>query len=162
MPRFASYDSVMPALAEPVETVETNAPFRPIAHIGRRENRRRGLCGAEILGIRAFGEFDLCPACRKLNGAILGTSRVNAGSGSPTTTSEDPEVQPRQASPPQMGPAACEGGSSPAEVGLPGLGLPTATAGGRSAKRAAVWVREGLVSDWQGAGRGFVGDDLAR
>ena len=26
------------------------------------------LCGAEILGILAFGEFDLCLVCRELNG----------------------------------------------------------------------------------------------
>ena len=42
-------------------------PFRPIGHIGNAETRR-ALCGAEILGIRAFGEFDLCLVCRELNG----------------------------------------------------------------------------------------------
>jgi hypothetical protein len=45
----------------------SETPFRPIAHIGP-PGSRHGLCGAEILGIRAFGEFDLCPACRELNG----------------------------------------------------------------------------------------------
>ena len=42
-------------------------PFRPIAHIGP-PGSRHGLCGAEILGIRAFGEFDLCERCKELNG----------------------------------------------------------------------------------------------
>lgn len=26
------------------------------------------LCGAEILGIHAFGEYDLCLRCKELNG----------------------------------------------------------------------------------------------
>jgi hypothetical protein len=43
--------------------VPAEPPFRPIAHIGNPS-----LCGAPILGIKAFGDFDLCPVCRELNG----------------------------------------------------------------------------------------------
>ena len=35
----------------------TDPPFRPIAHLGQ-PGSRAGLCGAEILGIPAFGTFD--------------------------------------------------------------------------------------------------------
>jgi len=43
-------------------------PFRPIAHLApaRKDGSRAALCGAPLLGIRAFGEFQLCPECVRL------------------------------------------------------------------------------------------------
>lgn len=53
-------------------------PFRPIGHIGKAGSRV-GLCGAEILGIPAFGEYDLCPVCRELHGGDPRDLRRTAG-----------------------------------------------------------------------------------
>ena len=43
-------------------------PFVPIAHIAPvgEDGQRRALCGAELLGIHAFGEYELCEICRGL------------------------------------------------------------------------------------------------
>jgi hypothetical protein len=37
----------------------------PIAHI-RSPIERRGLCGAELLGIRAFGDYVVCEECQRI------------------------------------------------------------------------------------------------
>jgi hypothetical protein len=45
-------------------------PWLPIAHIAplREDGTRAALCGAELLGIHAFGEYELCQRCIELNG----------------------------------------------------------------------------------------------
>jgi hypothetical protein len=45
-------------------------PFLPIAHIAplRKDGTRAALCGAELLGIHAFGDYELCQTCIELNG----------------------------------------------------------------------------------------------
>lgn len=57
----------MSVLTEPATREMDEPPFRPIAHIGT-PGSRVGLCGAPLLGIKAFGEFDLCLLCRDLHG----------------------------------------------------------------------------------------------
>jgi hypothetical protein len=37
----------------------------PIGHVLSPETRR-ALCGAELLGIKAFGEYVICPECLRL------------------------------------------------------------------------------------------------
>lgn len=38
-------------------------PTRPVAHIAHPWKPRRALCGAEILDIPAFGDYDDCEIC---------------------------------------------------------------------------------------------------
>jgi len=47
------------------ETVSDEPPWLPIAHIAPKseDGQRRALCGAELLGIHAFGEYELCETC---------------------------------------------------------------------------------------------------
>jgi hypothetical protein len=49
---------------------EKEPPWLPIAHIAPvgEDGTRAALCGAELLGIHAFGEYELCETCVKLNG----------------------------------------------------------------------------------------------
>jgi hypothetical protein len=51
------------------ETQASEPPFVPIAHIAplREDGSRRALCGAELLGIHAFGEYELCETCVRLH-----------------------------------------------------------------------------------------------
>ena len=57
----------MSVLTEPTSRETDEPPSRPIAHVGRW-GTQVALCGAEILGIHAFGEYDLCLRCKELNG----------------------------------------------------------------------------------------------
>ena len=57
----------MSVLTEPTSRETDEPPARRIAHIGT-PGSRVGLCGAPLLGIKAYGEFKLCLLCRDLYG----------------------------------------------------------------------------------------------
>jgi hypothetical protein len=63
----------MDELAEIEQRTDETNQGKPIAHIAllgvvaNHGDRLRALCGADVLGIPAFGEFDVCPRCEELH-----------------------------------------------------------------------------------------------
>lgn len=47
----------------PVEVPREQAAWKPIGHLVTCHDERLARCGAPLLGIVAFGEFEKCPEC---------------------------------------------------------------------------------------------------
>lgn len=47
-------------------TAEPEDPWKPVGHHVWRNGDKVAMCGKPILGIKAFGDFEVCPECFEL------------------------------------------------------------------------------------------------
>ena len=55
--------------SQAVSEERDSEPWKPVGHHVWRKGDRVAMCGAPVLGIKAFGDFTVCPRCAELRAA---------------------------------------------------------------------------------------------